>query len=296
MTSATLSDGASRRRSCLTVPGASEKMLAKAAGLGADEIVFDLEDAVATAEKDTARERVAATLGSDAWAGRTAAVRVNAIGSPWAHTDIIAMAGIGAGRISLVIPKVESPDDLAFIDRLLAGIEAATGASRPTRIQALIETAKGLANVQAIAGASPRLEALILGYADLASSLGRASPSTQGWRSAQDAVVLAARANGVQAIDGPYFRIQADDQLTADCRAAADLGFDGKWAIHPSHLAVINDAFTPSADDVAKARALVTELEAARREGRGAVAHGGGMIDEAMRAGALRILARAGDH
>jgi len=269
-------------------------MLGKAASLPADEIVLDLEDAVAPAEKDTARALVVAALATDAWRSRQVAVRVNAIGTPWCHHDIIAIAGAAHPNLSLVIPKVESRGDLAFVDRLLAGIEAGNGASRPTTTQALIETAKGLANVQHVAAASRRLGALILGYADLASSLGRPSATAETWRSAQDAIVLAARANDLQAIDGPYFRIQADEQLAVDCKTAAMLGFDGKWAIHPSHLAPINDAFTPSAEDVAKARALIAGLEAAKTHGQGAVQHAGGMIDEAMRAGALRTLARAG--
>lgn len=284
-----------RRRSCLSVPGSSAKMLAKAAGLPADECVLDLEDAVAPAEKAEARALVVAALQTDAWADRQVAVRVNAIGSPWCHHDIIAIAALSHPRLSLVIPKVESAQDIGFVERLLGGVEAENNGHRPLGMQALIETAKGLAGVQQIASASTRLETLILGYADLASSLGRPATSAAGWRPAQDALLIAARSNDLQAIDGPYFRIQADEQLTEDCRNAADIGFDGKWAIHPSHLEPINAAFTPGADAVANARALLASLAEAEKQGRGAVQHGGGMIDEAMRLGALRTLARAGE-
>src|SRR5918912_1143601 len=195
------------RRSCLSVPGSSEKMLAKAPGLGADELVLDLEDAVAVDGKDAARALVVEALASEAFAGRRVAVRVNAPGTPWCHADLVALAGAPAPPLSVVLPKVESAGDLAFADRLLDGAERAAGTARPIRVQALIETAAGLARVTEIAGASARLDALILGYADLAASLGRSPAGARdldGWRAAQDAVLVAARAFGLQAIDGPH--------------------------------------------------------------------------------------------
>src|SRR3954470_5116430 len=155
------------RRSCLSVPGSSEKMLAKAPGLGADELVLDLEDAVAPDAKDAARRLVVEALASDAFAGRTVAVRVNAPGTPWCHADVVALAAAPRPPASVVLPKVEGAGDLAFADRLLDGAERAAGRDRPLRIQALIETAAGLARVYESAAASARLEALILGYAGL---------------------------------------------------------------------------------------------------------------------------------
>src|SRR3954470_16316229 len=137
------------RRSCLSVPGSSERMLAKAPGLGADELVLDLEDAVATGAKDTAREQVVEALASGAFAGVTVSVRVNAPGTPWCHADLIALAAAGAAA-AVVVPKVSSPGDLAFVDRLLDGAEAAAGREVPLRVQALIETASGVAHAAAI--------------------------------------------------------------------------------------------------------------------------------------------------
>ncbi|ADB52714.1 HpcH/HpaI aldolase/citrate lyase family protein [Conexibacter woesei] len=288
------------RRSCLSVPGSSEKMLAKAPGLGADELIVDLEDAVAASAKDAARELVVAALGSDAWAGVPVSVRVNAPRTPWCHLDVAALAALPAQPAALVVPKVESAGDLAFVERLLDGAEAAAGHGRPPlRVQALIETAAGLANVQQIAAASPRLDALILGYADLTASLGRTAAGAadlDGWRPAQDALLLAARAHGLQAIDGPYLGVAVDDPFTAATTRARDLGFDGKWAIHPAQVAALNAAFTPTDEELSRARAVLDALAAAERDGgAGAVALDGEMLDEAIRAAALRTLARAGE-
>ncbi len=273
------------RRSCLTVPGSSEKMLAKAATLAADEIVFDLEDAVAASAKGEARERVAKLLASGDWRGRRVAVRINAVGSPWWEDDISAVAATRHPRLSLVVPKVESPDTLATVDARLAN--AAVG------VQALIESAAGLAAARDIAASRGRLEALILGYADLAASLGRPADSTQPWLFAQETLLLAARANGLQAIDGPFFAIADAEGLARSADIARQLGFDGKWAIHPGQIAAINAAFTPGEAEVARARALIAAMEDAAGRGQGAATFQGGMIDEAMRVAALRTLARA---
>jgi citrate lyase subunit beta / citryl-CoA lyase len=282
-----------RRRSCLSVPGASEKMLRTALDLPADEIVLDLEDAVAPARKPEARAIVAAALSDGAWRRRTISVRINAPGTPWCHEDVLAVAATGHPALTLVVPKVEDIGDLAFMDRLLAGAEAAAPRQATIGLQALIETARGLVNLQAIAGASGRLRALILGYADLASSLGRPAGSEASWRSAQDAIVLAAHANGLEAIDGPCLDLTGNDALRRDSELARQLGFDGKWAIHPSQLETINGIFTPPPEEVEQARALLAHLDQALADGVGASAFAGGMVDEAMRPAALRTLARA---
>jgi citrate lyase subunit beta/citryl-CoA lyase len=162
----------------------------------------------------------------------------------------------------------------------------------------LIETAAGLGRVYEIAGSSERVDALILGYADLAASLGRAQavagdPDT--WRPAQEAILVAARAHGVQAIDGPYLGIPVDEGFRTAAVRARDLGFDGKWAIHPSQVPALNELFTPSAEEVERARAIIAALDRAEREaGQGAVALDGEMLDEAIRVAALRVLARGG--
>jgi citrate lyase subunit beta/citryl-CoA lyase len=274
------------RRSCLSVPGSSGKMLAKAARVPADEIVIDLEDAVAPGAKDEARARVAAVLAD--WGGGAVSVRVNAPRTPWCHQDVAALAALELGAI--VVPKVEGAGDLAFVDRLLDGVEAAAGRARPLRVQALIETAAGLARVQEIAAASARLDALILGYADLAASLG-GTRDLDAWRPAQEQVLLAARAHGLQAIDGPHLGIAVDDAFAAAVARARDLGFDGKWAIHPVQVDALNAAFTPTDEELRSARAVIAALDAADA---GAVALDGQMLDEAVRAAALRTLARAG--
>ena len=289
----------SPRRSCLSVPGSSEQMLAKAPGLAADELVIDLEDAVAASMKESARASVATALASEAWARATVSVRVNAPRTPWCHLDIEALVAVARQPAAIVVPKVESAGDLAFVERLLDGAEAAAGRARPLRVQALIETAAGLSRVQEIAGASSRLDALILGYADLAVSLGRAGAGADELdclRPAHDMVLLAARTHGLQAIDGPHLGVAVDAAFTAAVARARELGFDGKWAIHPSQISALTDAFTPTDEEVQGARAVIAALAQAERQGgAGAVALDGQMLDEAVRAAARRTLARAGE-
>src|SRR5512132_544968 len=278
------------RRSCLSVPGSSERMLDKALELAADEVVIDLEDAVAAPVKDEARDRVVAHLAAADWEDRVVSVRVNAPGTAWCHGDLQAIAALDDRPTAIVGPKVESAGDLAFVARLLAGVEAQRPRSRLLRVQALIETAAGLAHADEIARASSRLDALILGYADLATSLGRSQQAPLDlWGPAQHDVLRAARAHGLQAIDGPYLATAADDAFHAAATRARDLGFDGKWAIHPSQVAPLNDIFSPTDDELAHARAVLEALEDS-----GAVALDGQMIDNAMRVAALRTLARAG--
>jgi len=271
-------------------------MLAKAPARGADEIVVDLEDAVAASAKDEARETVAGALGEPQWQGVRASVRVNAPRTPWCHLDVIAMASLPDAPGSLIVPKVESAGDLQFVERLLDGIESAAQPSRPMRVQALIETAAGVDRLSEIAGASARLDALVLGYADLSASLGRAAGAQaelDSWRAIQDAVLVAARAHDVSAIDGPYLGVAVDAGFMAAAERARDMGFDGKWAIHPAQVSALNELFTPSSEEIEHAQAVIDALEQAEREGgHGAVALDGEMLDEAIRVAALRVLAR----
>lgn len=284
------------RRSCLSLPGSSEKMLGKAPTLPADELIVDLEDAVVPAAKDDARELVTRSVGSPAFAGKQVSVRVNPPRSPWCHLDLAAIGAAPGAVRALVVPKVESAGDLAFVDRLLDGVEAAAGGGVGLRLQALIENAAGLARVEEIAACSPRLDSLIIGYADLKASLGRSAAGAadlDAWCHIQDTVLVAARANGLQAIDGPFLGVSVDPDFEAAVARARDLGFDGKWAIHPSQLDHLNDAFSPSDEELQWARKVVATMEKAEREGgRGAVALDGEMLDEAVTAAARRILAR----
>ncbi|WP_405150640.1 CoA ester lyase [Sphaerisporangium sp. NBC_01403] len=272
-------------RSCLSVPGVDDRKIRKAWDSDADEIVLDLEDAVRASRKAEARTTVTALPGRTA--GARVAIRVNAARTAWCHLDVIASAGPDGLPESIVLPKVESAGDLEFVDRLLDGAEAASGRTRPLGVQALIETAKGLANLREIVTASPRLRTLVLGYADLGASLGRSADS---WSFAQDAVLVAARSAGLSAIDGPYLGLADDEAFHRCVLRARELGFDGKWVIHPRQIGTVNTVFTPGADEVAHARAV---LDALRGSDAGAVELEGKMIDEAVAVAARRILARA---
>lgn len=271
-------------------------MLAKASDLPADEVVIDLEDAVAASAKDTARADVVSALAGGRLGGRTVAVRINGLDTPWCHRDIVALAdGPAAGAVtSLVIPKVQQPEDVTWVARLLDVIGAG---ARAIRLQALIETAAGLRRAGDIGQAGPRLEALILGYADLRASLGRpagAEEHPDRWTFAQESVLVAARAAGLQAIDGPHLRVADAAGLRAWAAHVRALGYDGKWAIHPSQLEALNATFSPTPAEVERARAIVAALaEAEADAGRGAVMLEGEMIDEALRKQALQVVARA---
>jgi len=283
------------RRSCLSTPANVPRKLEKASTIGDDEVIVDLEDSVPVDRKAEALGCAAAAL--SAWDGGAVAVRVNAPGTPWCHTELVALAELPGPPLSVVVPKVEGAGDLAFVDRLLAGAEAAAGRTEELRIQALIETATGLARVDEIAAASDRLEALILGYADLAASLGRPAASAVDpgiWLAAQERVLVTARTSDLQAIDGPFLGTSDDESFRAAARRAVDLGFDGKWAIHPSQVPTLNELFSPSGAEVERARAVVAALlEGEARTGAGAVELDGLMLDEAVRRWALRVLARA---
>jgi citrate lyase subunit beta/citryl-CoA lyase len=282
------------RRSCLSVPASSPRKLAKARELGADEVVIDLEDSVAADAKEAARDAAVRELA--AWSGPAVSVRINPPRSPWCHQELAALTGLGGQPAAVVVPKVESAGDLAFLDRLLDGLEAATARAAPLRVQALIETPVGLARAGEIAGASPRLDALILGYADLAASLGRSAEGAtllDAWLPAQHTVLVAAREHGLQAIDGPYLGTVADASFRAAAQRARDLGFDGKWAIHPAQVVALNEIFSPSEAELAHARAVIDALGESERAGAGAVALDGEMLDEAVRRSALGVLARA---
>jgi citrate lyase subunit beta/citryl-CoA lyase len=250
----------------------------KALAAGADEVVFDLEDAVAADAKAAAREQLLATLSKPEWAGRAVAIRVNAPGSSEQAADLALWAQLDGVRPSVVIPKVESIADIVVPQDGVA-------------VQALIETPAGLAAAPQIA-AHGAVVALILGYADLAAALGRRGADE--WLVQQEALLAAARIGGAQAIDGPFFGLRDQRGVLAAARHARRLGFDGKWAIHPAQVPALNALFTPSEEEVAHARAVIAALEEAEGAGAGAVALDGQMLDEAVRVAALRVLARAG--
>ena len=263
-------------------------MLDRARALPADEIVIDLEDSVPPQAKDEARAAVVAALGAGDWHAATVAVRINALDTEWCLRDIVALLETGGERLDcFVVPKVESPDDVRFLSRLMNMVS-----DRPVGLELLIETATGLANVNEIALASPQVEALIVGYADLAASLGR--PAGDDWDWVLNSVLVAARAAGVQAIDGPYFDVRDVEGTRARAARARGFGYDGKWALHPAQLDPLNEVFAPTKQEVTHATAVLAALEDAQTsDGRGAVLLDGGMIDEAMRKQAVGVLARA---
>jgi citrate lyase subunit beta/citryl-CoA lyase len=265
-------------------------MVAKALASAADEVVIDLEDAVPADLKDAARASMVALLAS-APPGRRTAVRVNAVGTPWCHQDIVALAQLAEPPASIVVPKVESAGDIAFVERLLTGASG-RAAGQGIRIQALIESAPGLVQIDLIAGASAALEALVLGYADLSASLGR-DPDDAPWDTVRERLLWAARGFGLRAIDGPHLAVAVDDAFRQGLDAARRCGLDGKWVIHPDQIDAVNAAFTPDAEQVAWAGQVLAALAEGERAGLGAVALDGAMLDEAIAVRARRVLARA---
>jgi citrate lyase subunit beta/citryl-CoA lyase len=227
------------RRSCLAVPASSERFISKAHGLPADEVFLDLEDAVAPAAKAQARANAVAAVTGD-WGGRVLAVRVNDASTPWAHRDVIDVVS-AAGRLdAIVLPKVTSPDHVVWLDLLLGQVEREAGLPPGrTGIEAQIEDAGGLAAVNAIAAASPRLEALVFGPADFMASVGIRSLDVGGqpagytggdvYHYALMRILIAARARGLQAIDGPYLKVRDIHGFRRSAASAAALGYDGKW-------------------------------------------------------------------
>ena len=292
------------RRTVISVPASSERFLAKARELAADEVMLDLEDSVAPAAKDIARDLAVAALKAGGLDGRLVAVRINDATTPWAYKDVIAVVEGAPGAVdSLVLPKVTAPAAVSWLDVLLGQAEQAAGLPQGAiGIEAQIEDAKGLAAVEAIAAASPRLVSLVFGPADFMASVGMRSLTVGGQPAGYgfDAhhyplmrMLVAARANGLQAIDGPYARIQDTDGLRKAAASDAALGYDGKWVLHPAQIPVVNEAFTPAVKEYWRALAILAAYERATSlDRRGAVMLGDEMIDEASRKMALTLVAK----
>lgn len=288
----------------MSVPASSERFLAKARDLPADEVMFDLEDSVAPGAKDAARELAVTALRAGGWDGRLIAVRVNGTATKWAYRDVIAVVEGARGVVdALVLPKVTNPAQVGWLDLLLGQVEQAAGVPvGRTGIEAQIEDAAGLAAVEAIAAASPRLVSLVFGPADFMASVGMRSLTVGGQPEgyAFDAhhyalmrILVAARAAGLQAIDGPYAKIHDTDGLREAATSAAALGYDGKWVLHPAQVDVVNEVFTPSVADYGRAvRILGAYDRATCVDGTGAVMLDDEMIDEASRKMALMIAAK----
>jgi citrate lyase subunit beta/citryl-CoA lyase len=283
------------RRSCLSVPGSSARMQAKAVTLAADEVLFDLEDATAPSEKASSRAIIVESLRSLDFGKRAVAVRVNGTDTPWCYRDVVEVVEAAGDRIdAIILPKVESAADVQFLDRLLAQIELAR--QWPVGrigLEVLIESACGVQHVDDIAAASARLETLIFGPGDLSASLGMdqltigtpdSSYPGDVWHFALSRILVAARANGLLAIDGPYAAFSDLDGLERSARKTAALGFDGKWVIHPTQIEVVNRVYSPDAATYRRAEGILEAYrQATSGEGRGALRYEGEMIDEATR-------------
>ena len=291
------------RRSCLSVPGSSPKMLAKGPGLPADEVFMDLEDSVAPLAKEEARQNVIQALKEGEWTGKTVVVRVNGVYTKWCYRDIAEVVE-NAGQFldCIMIPKVEYATDVTFVDDLLRMIEDTIGLDKRIGIEAQIETATGITNIDEIATASDRTETLIFGPADMSASLGLPTvtaglpiPGYPGdhWHFILSRILVAARNAGLQAIDGPYLLIKDLDGFREMATRARGLGYDGKWALHPGQIDVLNEVFTPSQEEFDKAEAMLEAYRHATEiEKRGAVMFGNEMIDEASRKMAEQLASR----
>ncbi len=291
------------RRSCLSVPGSSPKMLAKGPTLPADMVFMDLEDSVAPLAKEEARGNVVDALKNNDWGDKTVVVRINSIDTQWAADDLKTVVEAAGSYLDCVmIPKVQSSDEVKFVDHMLRMIETNTGLDKRIGIEAQIETATGLKNVYEIAHASDRMETLIFGPADMSASLGLPTvtaglpmPGYPGdhWHHVLSTILIAARHAGLQAIDGPYLLIKDLDGFRDMAMRAKALGYDGKWALHPGQIDVLNEVFTPTQDEYDKAEAMLDAYRHATEvERRGAVMFGSEMIDEASRKMAEQLAAR----
>jgi len=283
------------RRSNLSVPGHLKKMHGKASESQADVIMLDLEDSVPVEEKSNARDQVIDSLLNLDWEKKMVTVRINALDTPFAYRDLLAIAE-NAGHIidAIVIPKVNHPGDIYFADRMLNGIEMGKAGSLSIGLEASIETAEGLLHATEIVQASNRVKTLVFGIADYSASIGARLVSISGhgereeelypghrWHFAISNMVMHAKAHGALAIDAPYGNFKDADGLRRSAVMACALGCDGKWAIHPSQIEVINEVFTPSQEEIALAAKVIEANTLAKTEGRGAIAVEGRMVDQA---------------
>ncbi|WP_210082256.1 CoA ester lyase [Mycobacterium sp. OAE908] len=298
------------RRTCLSVPGSNPKMIEKAKNLPADEVFLDLEDAVAPDAKAEARTQVALALAEPGWAGQLRGVRVNDWTTPWTYADVIEVVSTVASAKDaaldiVVLPKVTDVSHIHALDLLLSQLETTHGLPvGRIGIEAQIENAKGLTNIDAIA-AAPRMQALVLGPADMAASLNMRTLEVGEQPEGYDVgdahhhvlmrILVAARTHGVLAIDGPYLKVRDVDGFRRVAGRSAALGYDGKWVLHPDQIEAGNEVFSPRQSDYDHAELILEAYEwhTSRAGGaRGAVMLGDEMIDEASRKMALVIAAK----
>jgi len=291
-------------RSELAVPGSRTELFEKAARSAVDVVFLDLEDAVAPSDKERARQNVIAAINDVDWGTKTLSVRINGLDTPYMYRDVVDVLEQAGERLDLImIPKAGTAADIYALDMLATQIETAKGRAKRIGFEMIIETALGMANVDAIAAASPRNESLHFGVADYAASTRARTTSIGGpnreygvltdelgeggrdfhwgdmWHYAIARMVVAARANGLRPIDGPFGDFRDADGYRAQAHRAGVLGCEGKWAIHPSQIALANEVFSPSEAAVAEAKRILAAMDEAMRAGKGAVALDGRLID-----------------
>ena len=288
-----MSERPKRARRCqLSVPGSSEKMMTKAAGLAVDHIFLDLEDAVAPAEKPSARGKIVEALNNLDFGNSVRCVRINDIETPWAYKDIIeVVTGAGENLDTIMIPKVKHAHEVKWVDILIHQIEQDIGLKQRIGIELLIEEVEGIQNVDEIATATPRLEAMVFGMGDYSASQGvdvkEAMSSGDSvypgdiWHYQRQRVVIACRAAGIDAVDGPFGNFRDPDSYEREATRAMVLGCVGKWAIHPAQVEIAQRVFSPTEEEVDRARKIVQAYDAAVARGEGAAQVDDAMIDAA---------------
>jgi malyl-CoA/(S)-citramalyl-CoA lyase len=279
------------QRSELAVPGSNPGMMEKAAQSEADYVFLDVEDAVAPDEKEKARKNIIQALNDIDWKGKTISVRINGIDTHYMYRDVVDIVEQAGHKLdTILIPKAGVPADVYLVDAMVTQIEMAKGLTNRIGLEALIETALGMANVEAIATSSRRLEALHFGVADYAAScrartvnIGGLNPDYPGdqWHAALSRMVVACRAYGLRAIDGPFGDFNDPDGYLLGAKRVAALGYEGKWAIHPSQIALANQVMSPPEKEVTRAKRVLEALKEAAAAGRGAAQLDGRMIDAA---------------
>ncbi|WP_170421883.1 L-malyl-CoA/beta-methylmalyl-CoA lyase [Ruegeria arenilitoris] len=293
-------------------PGSNTKLFPKMAASAADVINLDLEDSVAPTDKDTARANVIEALNTVDWGNKYMSVRINGLDTPYWYRDVVDLLEQASDRLDqIMIPKVGCAADVYAVDALVTAIERAKGRTKPISFEVIIESAAGIAHVEEIAASSPRLQAMSLGAADFAASMGMQTTGIGGtqenyymlresqkywsdpWHWAQAAIVAACRTHGVLPVDGPFGDFSDDEGYIAQARRSATLGMVGKWAIHPKQIALANQVFTPSDEAVAEAREILAAMEQAKANGEGATVYKGRLVDIASIKQAEVIVAQA---
>ena len=278
------------RRCQLAVPGISEKMLVKAAAMGIDHVFCDLEDAVAPQMKAQARLNIIAALNDLNWGRTTRCVRINDTTTPWCHDDIIEIVeGARENVDTIMLTKAMDASDLLFVDKLLTQLEKKLGLKKRIGLEVLIEEVQGMHHAYAIAHSCARMEALIFGMGDFSASQGVPITSIGGdsaypgdiWHYARCQVTIAARAAGIDAVDGPFGDFRDDAGYRRESQRARLLGMSGKWAIHPSQVPIAEEVFAPTKDEVAFAREIIDVYKKAEAQGISSLAHKGTLVDAA---------------